>query len=109
MLTSLAIPNSVTNIGQEAFGSCLSLTSVTIGTGITSFGAGAFARCSNLTSVTFQGPIHSSAFRYSAGGYDYLRSPFEGDLLDKFYAADLTTGTPGTYTRTAYGTTWTKK
>ena len=37
-LTSITIPNSVTNIGFLAFGGCTSLTSVTIPNSVTSIG-----------------------------------------------------------------------
>ena len=47
-LTSVTIPNSVTNIGGYAFSGCSSLTSVTIGSGVTSIGYGAFSGCSSL-------------------------------------------------------------
>jgi len=99
--TSITIPAGA-SIGEEAFLGCTSLASVTIETGITSIAPGAFAYCSNITSVTFLGPIHSSAFGYPA-------SPFPGDLLEKFYATNLITGTPGTYTRATGGSVWTKQ
>ena len=57
-LTSITIPNSVTNIGT-AFNGCLSLTNVTIGTGVTSIGNEAFAFCTNLTSITIPNSVTS--------------------------------------------------
>jgi len=42
-LTSVTIPNSVTSIGDSAFGFCASLTNVTIGNGVTSIGDFAFS------------------------------------------------------------------
>ena len=47
-LTSVTIPDSVTEIGVQAFYYCSSLTSVTIPDGVTTIGYGAFAECSNL-------------------------------------------------------------
>ena len=51
-LTSVTIPNSITNIGPYAFESCSSLMSVTIPNSVTDIGPYAFESCSNLTSVT---------------------------------------------------------
>ena len=59
----LNIPNSVTSIGNGAFGGCNSLTSVTILNGI--IGAYAFSSCDSLTSVIIGNDvtsIGSSAF-----------------------------------------------
>ena len=54
-LTSVTIPNSVTSIGFEAFFDCYGLTSVTIPNSVTSIGGDAFAYCYSLTGVYFQG------------------------------------------------------
>ncbi len=51
-LTSITIPDSVTNIGGSAFYNCSSLTSITIPDGVTSIGSSAFYGCSSLTSIT---------------------------------------------------------
>jgi hypothetical protein len=48
---SYTIPNSVTNIGNDAFAGCSGLTSVTIGSGVASIGYGAFAGCSGLANI----------------------------------------------------------
>ena len=63
--TSYAIPNSVTSIGDDAFGFCISLTSVTIPDSVTSIGDWAFSNCSSLASITIPNSvasIGSSAF-----------------------------------------------
>jgi len=54
-LASITIPNSVTSIGNWAFGGCSSLTSVTIGNSVTSVGLGAFYGCSKLKTVYYNG------------------------------------------------------
>ena len=56
-LTSITIPNSVTNIGGYAFAGCSRLTSMTIGNSVTSIGDGAFYNCSKLTSITIPNSV----------------------------------------------------
>jgi hypothetical protein len=51
-LTSVTIPNSVTNIGNYTFSYCTSLISLTIPNSVTSIGGSAFEGCTSLTSVT---------------------------------------------------------
>ena len=58
-LTSVTIPNSVTNIGGGAFLNCSSLTSVTIPNSVTSLESGAFNGCSSLTSVIIPNSVTS--------------------------------------------------
>ena len=64
------IPNTVTSIGDWAFGWCSDLTSVTIPNSVTSIGKGAFCNCSGLTSVTIPNSVTSigdSAFGVCSG------------------------------------------
>ena len=58
-LTSITIPNSVTSIGYEAFSYCTGLTSVTIPNSVTSIGYRAFYKCSGLTSVIIPNSVTS--------------------------------------------------
>ena len=51
-IKNIAIPNSVTIIGEYAFGGCSGLMSVTIPNSVTSIGGYAFAGCSGLENVT---------------------------------------------------------
>ena len=46
------IPNSVTSIGDLAFGGCVFLTSITLPNSVTSIGNNAFECCTSLTSLT---------------------------------------------------------
>ena len=58
-LTSVEIPNSVTEIGNVAFFDCSGLTSVTIGNSVTSIGGSAFKNCSGLTSFEIPNSVTS--------------------------------------------------
>ncbi|MBR5984123.1 MAG: leucine-rich repeat protein [Bacteroidales bacterium] len=58
-LTSVTIPNSVTSIGDQAFSGCTGLTSVTIGNSVASIGNSAFSGCTGLTSVTIPNSVTS--------------------------------------------------
>ena len=65
--TSITIPNSVTSIGEYAFGSCWKLTTITIPEGVTSIEKGTFKYCDRLKSVTIPSKVTSigeSAFEF---------------------------------------------
>lgn len=57
--TSITIPNSVTSIGVAAFGGCTSMTSVTIPDSVTYIGGAAFASCTSLISITIPNSVTS--------------------------------------------------
>ena len=58
-LTSVTIPDSVTNIGYEAFCGCSGLTSVTIPNSVTNIEGFAFGYCSGLIDVTIPDSVTS--------------------------------------------------
>ncbi len=50
-LTSITIPNGLTEIGDSAFAGCTDLSSITIPDGVTAIGESAFAGCTGLSSI----------------------------------------------------------
>ncbi|MBR6760263.1 MAG: leucine-rich repeat domain-containing protein [Alistipes sp.] len=52
-IKSISLPQSVTSIGEVAFGGCNSLITITIPEGVTSIGEAAFQDCTNLESIIF--------------------------------------------------------
>ena len=65
-ITSVTIPDSVTEIGKWAFDGCAGLTSVTVPAGVTMIGNYAFYNCTGLTSVAVPESVREigeSAFR----------------------------------------------
>ena len=50
-LESIAIPVSVTKIGEKAFNTCMALTEVIIPSNVATIGSYAFGNCANLTKV----------------------------------------------------------
>jgi len=69
-LTGVTIPNSVTMIGNGAFLSCTKLTNVTIPNSVTMIGNGAFAYCYGLTGIAIPNSVKSiegDSFAYCTG------------------------------------------
>ena len=56
-LTSVSIPNSITDIKSEAFSGCTSLTNFIGGDFLTKIGYSAFENCYNLTSIVIPNTV----------------------------------------------------
>ena len=57
--TTYNIPNTVTEIGKNAFYDCSKMTSITIPDSVTTIGAGAFESCSSLKEITIPQSVTS--------------------------------------------------
>lgn len=68
-LTNVSIPDSVMNIGYQAFYNCRRLTNVTIGNSVTNIGGCAFSNCWSLSRVT----IPDSVARIGRGAFAACR------------------------------------
>ncbi len=58
-LSSVIIPDSVTEVGREAFAYCDQLASVVIGNSVATIGSGAFSSCPRLISATIGSGVSS--------------------------------------------------
>lgn len=95
-LERVDIPDSVTRIDLCAFGSCNSLLSVSIGENVVFIGEDAFA-CNSLTSVTFKEPRGWRISRFSHPGSSDLQDVSASDLENvhtaaKFLSKDIGEG-----------------
>ena len=71
----MTIPNSVTNIGANAFHYCIHLTSVMIPNSVTSIGSFAISFCSGLTNVIIPNGVTSMGL-YAFTGCDRLNKVY---------------------------------
>ncbi|TGE31851.1 leucine-rich repeat protein [Desulfosporosinus sp. Sb-LF] len=62
-LTSISIPQGVTDISEGAFFGCRSLTSISIPQGVTSISEGTFSSCRGLTSISIPQSVTSIGYQ----------------------------------------------
>ena len=86
-LTNISIPNSVTTIGNYAFANCSSLTSITIPDGVTTIGMGAFDGCSNLTSITIPNSVTEIGHKAFSGCSSLTSITIPDSVMDIGYEA----------------------
>lgn len=72
-LTSVTIPNTITEIGTQAFYGCTGLTTVTMGNGIRTIGKNAFQNCYSLTSIAIPNSVRTISW-YAFEGCEGLTS-----------------------------------
>ena len=91
-LTSLTLPDGITEIGRGAFFGCSGLTSLNLPAGITTIGGSAFEGCSGLTSLNLPAGITSigdDAF-YGCSGLTSITIPNGVTQIDKNAFRDCT-------------------
>ena len=92
-LTSITIPDSVTNIEREAFEGCTGLTSITIPDSVTNIEGEAFKGCTSLTSIVIPSSV-TSIGRFAFNGCTNLTSltvsssVSDLDLSDFYYGCN---------------------
>jgi hypothetical protein len=103
-LSTVTMPNTVTNLGAGAFSYCNNLTSVTISDSVTSIGPSAFNGCNNLTNVTIPNSVadlgdfafaccdNLTAIYFKGNVPRFGNNMFEGSNKVKVYYLPGTTG-----------------
>ena len=82
-VTTISIPDYITNIGNNAFYDCSSLTSITIPNSVTSIGTSAFSKCSSLSKTNYTGDIAAwCEIKFGGGSANPIYN------LRKFYIND---------------------
>ena len=69
-LTSFIIPNGVTNIGDSAFSGCQKMTEITISASVVNIGTSVFTNCGSLESIT----VENGNPAYRSDGNCFIRS-----------------------------------
>ena len=84
-LTSVTLPDSITAIGDYAFGWCYNLKSIQMGNGVRTIGYGAFVTCQKLTGITI--PASVTQIGQDAFGYCHQLESIVVDAKNEAYAS----------------------
>ena len=86
-LTSITIPNSVSEIGWHAFSNCKSLTSVAIPNSITKIDIGTFEGCTNLKSVEIPNSVTCIGYQAFSGCNSILSVKIPSSVVSELNVA----------------------
>ena len=85
-LSSVSLPSTLTSLGQSVFSGCRSLRTIELPSGITRLPPYLFANCPSLTSIVFKGnaptTVDSSAFNFSENIVIYVSRESTGWGVD---------------------------
>ena len=95
-IVTISFPDSIEDIGNDAFRGCSNLVSVTFGRGVWMIGSNAFGGCDSLTAVQFRGD--TSDWRVSTTLTDTVGTSIDPAVLNSpSQAAELFTETYASY------------
>ena len=95
-IVTISFPDSIKDIGNDAFRGCSNLVSVTFGRGVRMIGSNAFGGCDSLTAVQFRGD--TSDWKVSTVLSDTVGTPIDPAVLSSpSRAAELFTETYASY------------
>lgn len=95
-IVTISFPDSIEDIGNDAFRGCSNLVSVTFGRGVWMIGSNAFGGCDSLTAVQFRGD--TSDWRVRTTLTDTIGTPIDPAVLSSpSRAAELFTETYASY------------
>ena len=87
-ITSITIPESVTEIKDHAFSDCALLTSVVIPDNVTSIGEGCFEGCKRLKSISFGKSVQSLGYKFLNGCVGITEITIPKTVTDSWYALE---------------------
>ena len=88
-VTSVTLPEGITEIGEKAFSYCTELTNVTLPSTLTTIGVSAFANCTSLTSLEIPAGV-TSGLASALLGLQFSRQYDVMELTNYPYAENVT-------------------